>query len=106
MYISRSITGPILEECYECRGGGVGFSWYFGLVSITGASDVVGCRWVFTVKHRLNGSIERYKALLVAKGYTQTYVVDYFEIFSPVVSLNSIRVLFSVAMRRCLWSNL
>lgn len=32
----------------------------------------VGCRWVFTIKRRLDGSIERYKARLVAKGYTQT----------------------------------
>jgi len=33
---------------------------------------------------------------LVAKGYTQTYSIDYFEIFSPVAQMNSIRILFSV----------
>lgn len=32
----------------------------------------VGCRWVFTVKHKPDGTVERYKAHLVAKGYTQT----------------------------------
>lgn len=34
------------------------------------------CRWVFTVKYKLDGSLERYKVHLVAKGYTQTYGID------------------------------
>lgn len=45
----------------------------------------VGCRWVFTVKRRSDGIIERYKARLVTKGYIQTYGVDYSETFSPVL---------------------
>ncbi|KAK4404691.1 Vacuolar protein sorting-associated protein 52 A [Sesamum angolense] len=45
-----------------------------------------------------DGTLERYKARLVAKGFTQTYGVDYFETFSPVARLNSIRVLFSLAV--------
>ena len=40
---------------------------------------VVGCRWVFTIKYKADGTIERHKARLVAKGYTQTYGVDYSE---------------------------
>jgi len=37
----------------------------------------VECRWVFTIKHKMDGTIERFKARLVAKGYTQTYGIDY-----------------------------
>jgi len=40
--------------------------------------------------------MDRYKAKLVAKGYTQTYSIDYFETFSPVARMNSIRILFSI----------
>ncbi|KAM0012209.1 putative RNA-directed DNA polymerase [Helianthus debilis subsp. tardiflorus] len=36
----------------------------------------VGCHWVFTIKHKPDGTIERYKTRLVAKGYTQTYGID------------------------------
>jgi len=60
--------------------------------------DVVGCRWVYTLKYHPDGSVDRYKARLVAKCYTQTYGMDYFETFFTVARLNFIRILFSIAV--------
>jgi len=59
---------------------------------------VVGYQWVYTLKYHPNDSVDRYKARLVAKRYTQTYDVDYFETFALVARLSFIRILFFVAV--------
>jgi transposase InsO family protein len=53
--------------------------------------------WVFTVKRNGHGEIVKYKARCVANGKTQQFGVDYFDTFSPVVKLTSIRVLLAWA---------
>lgn len=60
------------------------------LVTHPAETNIVTCRWIFTVKHKPNGSIDKYKAHLVAHGSTQTYKIDYAETFSQVACLNSI----------------
>lgn len=57
----------------------------------------VGCKWIFSVKYNPDGSVNRYKARLVAQRFTQSYGVSYEETFAPVAKLNSVRVLLSIA---------
>ncbi|CAN6447769.1 unnamed protein product [Victoria cruziana] len=57
----------------------------------------IGCRWIFKVKTKSDGTLERFKARLVVKGYAQEYGLDYDETFAPVATMTSIRTLISVA---------
>ena len=66
-------------------------------------ANVVSCKWVYSLKYNPDGSIARYKARLVARGFSQAYGLDYHETFSPVARLSSIRVLFSIALDQS-WS--
>jgi len=52
------------------------------LVSLSSGKSVVGCRWVFAIKVGPDGTVDRLKAHLVAKGYTQSFGLDYGDIFS------------------------
>jgi hypothetical protein len=60
--------------------------------------NIVGSKWVFKLKCKADGSVDKYKARLVACRFTQIYGVDYFDTFSPVARLVSFRVLMALAV--------
>ena len=57
----------------------------------------ITAKWVFKIKEGFDGSIERFKARLCARGFTQTKGVDYFETYAPVAQMTAIRVVFAIA---------
>ena len=59
-------------------------------------SKRVGCKWVFKTKRDSNGNIERFKARLIAKGYTQKDGIDYKETFSPVSKKDSLKIIMAL----------
>jgi hypothetical protein len=58
---------------------------------------VVGSKWIYKVKHTTDGSVDKYKACFVAKGFSQQAGVDYEETFSPVARYSLIRTIISLA---------
>ena len=55
------------------------------------------CKWIYKIKTHFNGSIERYKTRLVAKDFTQEYVIDYEETFTLVACISSVHALLAIA---------
>ena len=61
--------------------------------------SVVTSRWLYKVKHATDGSIEKFKARFVARGFSQVEGVDYEETFAPMARYTSIRSIISIAAK-------
>jgi Reverse transcriptase (RNA-dependent DNA polymerase) len=68
------------------------------LIELPPGKKTVGCKWIYKTKFNSDGSVERYKARLVARGFTQTYGIDYKETFAPVTKMNTVRTVMSIAV--------
>jgi hypothetical protein len=71
-------------------------TWH--LVPPTPGRNVIYRKWVYKVKHKADGYVDRYKARLVAKGFQQRYSIDYDDTFSHVVKFSTIRLALPLAV--------
>lgn len=69
----------------------------WNLVPLPSNRSIVGSKWVYKIKRNPDGSVARYKARLVAQGFTQEHGIDYSETFSPVVRQTTVRLILSLA---------
>ncbi|PKI72844.1 hypothetical protein CRG98_006769 [Punica granatum] len=60
----------------------------------------IRCKWVFKIKRWADGTVERYKAQIVAKGFTQVEGVNFHKTFAPVAKLVTVRCLLTVAIAK------
>ena len=66
------------------------------LIPLPEGKKPIGCKWIFKTKRVSEGNVERYKARLVTKGFTQREGIDFTEIFSPVSSKDSFRTIMTL----------
>ena len=69
------------------------------LMPCPAAANVVGVRWVYDMKMDENGNVARYKARLVAQGFSQREGIDYNETFAPTMHIKTARLLLAIAAR-------
>ncbi|CAL9010577.1 unnamed protein product [Prunus brigantina] len=67
------------------------------LMDLPAGNKAIGCTWVFRKKLKPDESIDKYKVRLVPKGFTQKKGIDYFDTYSPVSRITTIRTLIALA---------
>jgi len=67
------------------------------VVDLPPGSKPIGCKWIFKRKNKVDGTIDKFKARLIAKGFTQKEVIEYFVTYAPVAIIASIRMLIALA---------
>ena len=70
------------------------------LVNLPSRKSAIGCKWVYKIKTRSDGTVDHYKARIVTRGFTQEYGIDYEETFAPVARLSSVMTLIVVSTAR------
>lgn len=62
--------------------------------------QVIDSKWVFKIKENADGTINKFKARLVARGFNQVKGESYDEVFAPVIRLSTLRIVFAIATER------
>lgn len=84
--VNEALSSPRKDECMKAMKEeleSMKTNKVWDLVDLPPRRRAIGNKWFLKVKHKADGSIERYKARLMAKGFTQEAEIDYEETFSP-----------------------
>jgi hypothetical protein len=90
---SPSWRKAMMEEMDSIEENG---TW--SLVDLPPGRKPIGVKWVFKVKRDKHEAVSKHKACLVVKGYVQRHVIDYDEVFTPMARLDSVHLLFTLAV--------
>jgi hypothetical protein len=89
----QAIGNPKWDNAMDEKMAALDANATWELVVLPKDKKEIRCKWVYKVKHNADGSMSRYKTRLVAKGYPQTYGIDYEETYSPIAKMTTIRVI-------------
>ena len=95
-----ALSEPKWKQAIEAEFAALQQNQTWSLVPRPPGVNIVGCKWIFKLKQHPDGTIDKYKARLVARGFTQQRGVDYQDTFSPVVESSTIRLILALVVSR------
>ena len=95
-----STEGPLWKEAIKSEIDSILQNHTWELVDLPPGIKLLGSKWIFKRKMKTDGTIDKYKARLVIKGYRQREGLDYFDTYSPVTRITSIRMILAIAALR------
>lgn len=90
---------PKWDEAMRTELAGLKANKTYSLVERPVGANVISSKWVLRIKKNAAGEIDKYKARLVARGFSQIHGIDYYETFAPVAKLSSFRLILAIAAR-------
>ena len=96
----NSSDGPLWKEAIKSEIDSILQNHTWELVDLPSRCKPLGYKWIFKRKMKADGTIDKYKAQLVIKGYKQREGLDYFDTYSPVMRITFIRMILAIAALR------
>ena len=96
----NSLEGSLWKEAIKSEIDSILQNHTWELVDLPPGSKPLGYKWIFKRKMKTDGTIDKYKARLLIKGYKQKEGIDYFDTYSPVTRITSIRMVLAIAALR------
>ena len=93
----EATSHPHWKEAMQSELAALDANHTWSLTFLPHGKKPIGCRWVYKIKRHSNGTIEHFKAGLVAKGYTQLEGLDYHDTFSPTAKMITVHCLLALA---------
>ncbi|CAM8965547.1 unnamed protein product [Rhodiola kirilowii] len=94
---SQAIKNPLWEAAMNKEIQALEHNNTWSIAALPPHAHAIDCKWIFRIKYNSDGTIERYKARVVAKGYTQVEGIDYHDTFAPVAKMTTVRCLLAIA---------
>ena len=98
--------GHMWEEAIQKELIALGSNYTWEQVVPPRGANLVTSKWVFDVKRLISGAIDKFKARLVARGFSQKFGVDFQETFAPTVRHDTLRVFMAAGLGNCTWRRL
>ncbi|MCO5572916.1 hypothetical protein L7F22_026677 [Adiantum nelumboides] len=98
--VEAALSGPCADlwrQAMESELSSLQSNHTWSLVPLPHGCQPISCKWVLRRKLHPDGRVARYKARLVARGFSQIPGLDYSETFSPILQMSSLRLLLAIA---------